>query len=196
VPHTAAQSSPLNWSGETLRWKVVELWKLSAEDLLSAPDVGVVPWASLAKHDGPPEVLLQRCRDRLEREGGEQKANLLAVAQVFAQLHFDKPEWLDILGGSKAMIKSPLIQRIVEEKERGTWAKAAIEVLQERFRAVTPAISAGLEQVKETERLTRLTRQASVCASLQAFEEALLEELPKPPPASTRGKRRSRKEKE
>ena len=51
-----------------------------AEELLAAPNVGVVTWASLARYDGPPEVLLQRCRDRIEREGGTQRANLLAVA--------------------------------------------------------------------------------------------------------------------
>ena len=55
------------------------------------------------------------------------------------------------------------------------------------------SIPAGLAQVKEEEKLTRLTTQVATCASLQAFEEALRQELPAPPPASTRGKKRSRK---
>ncbi len=92
VPEQAQETSTLGWTVSTLKWKVVELWTLSAEELLGAPNVGVVPWVPLARYDGPAEVLLQRCRDRLEREGGKQKANLLAVTQVFAQLHFDKPE--------------------------------------------------------------------------------------------------------
>jgi hypothetical protein len=71
VPESAEEESPLGWSSERLRWKVVEAWTLSAEDLLAAQDVGVVPWATLARYDGPPEVLLQRCRDRIDREGGE-----------------------------------------------------------------------------------------------------------------------------
>ena len=37
VPESVEESSPLGWSGEALRWKVVELWTLSAEDLLTAP---------------------------------------------------------------------------------------------------------------------------------------------------------------
>ncbi len=193
VPETAEEASPLGWSGEALRWKVVELWTLSAEDLLSAPDVGAVLWATLARYDGPPEVLLQRCRDRIERDGGEQKENLLAVAQVFAQLHFNKPEWLDILGGTKAMIESPLIQSIVQESKRTGHVEFIVSMLQDRFGPPGPAIEAGLAQVKDYKKLVGLGRQAATCTSLKAFEDALREELPRQPPASTRGRRRSRK---
>jgi predicted transposase YdaD len=166
---------------------------LSAEELLAAPNVGVVPWVPLARYDGPAEVLLQRCRDRLDREGGAQQANLLAVTQVFARLHFDKPEWLEILGGRKAMIESPLIQEIVEESERAGRLKATVEVLEARFGAVSPTVTAGLQQVKEEKQLARLTRHAAVCPSLQAFEDKLRQELSAPAPASTRGKRRAHK---
>jgi predicted transposase YdaD len=193
VPEQGAERSPQGWTAATLKWKVVELWTLSAEELLAAPNVGVVPWVPLARYDGPAEVLLQRCRDRLDREGGAQQANLLAVTQVFARLHFDKPEWLEILGGRKAMIESPLIQEIVEESERAGRIKATVEFLEARFGAVTPTVTAGLQQVKEEEKLARLTRHAAVCPSLQAFEDALRQELPAPAPTSTRGQRRSRK---
>jgi hypothetical protein len=193
VPETAQHTSALGWSAEMLRWKVVELWALSAEELLAAPDVAVALWATLAKYDGPPEVLLQRCRDRIDREGGEQRANLLAVAQVFAQLHFNKPEWLDILGGSKAMIESPLIQNLVEESMRTGQVKLIVGILQDKFGAVGPAIEAGLAQVKDGAKLMRLGVHAATCPSLQAFEGALREELPRQPPASTRGRRRPRK---
>ena len=122
-----------------------------------------------------------------------QRANLLAVAQVFARLHFDRPEWLDILGGRKAMIESPLIQEIGAEFERTGQVKTMLRFLKARFGTVTPTITAGLEQVKEDDRLARLTDHAATCPSLQAFEQCLLQELPVPPPVSTRGKRRSRK---
>jgi hypothetical protein len=189
VPQTAEDASPLNWSGETLRWKVVEVWTQSAEELLTAPDVALALWATLAKYDGPPEVLLQRCRDRIDRDGGEQRANLLAVAQVFARLHFDRPEWLEILGGRKAMIESPLIQEIVQESNRATLAKAVTWCLETRFGGVTPNITAGLEQVKEDEKFKRLTSLAIGCTSLEVFEEALRKELPPPTPPSTRRKK-------
>jgi hypothetical protein len=192
VPQQAEQRSGLGWTVETLSWKVVELWTLSAEELLAAPNVGVVVWALLGRYDGPPQVLLQRCRDRIDREGGKHRANLLAVSQVFARLHFDRPEWLDILGGTRAMIESPLIQEIVAESERATLVKAIRTVLETRFGSVTPTITAGLEQVKDADKLDRLLRLTAACPSLQAFEEALRQELPAPPP-STRGKRRGRK---
>jgi hypothetical protein len=131
--------------------------------------------------------------DRIDRDGGAQRDNLLAVAQVFARLHFDKPEWLEILGGQKAMIESPLIQEIVQESQRTGRVKTIVRFLQARFGAVPPAILAGLEQVKADEKLELLTDQAATCGSLPAFEEALRKELPAPPPASTRGKRKARK---
>ncbi|MCI0456501.1 MAG: hypothetical protein L0Z62_05915 [Gemmataceae bacterium] len=168
-------------------------WMLSAEELLAAPNVGVVPWVPLAQYEGPAEVLLQRCRDRIEREGGKQAANLLAVTQVFAQLHFNKPEWLAILGGKKAMIESPLIRELIAESKLEERVQTLLDFLQARFGSVTASITAGLGQVKERERLVRLSHRAANSPSLEAFEEALREELPAPAPPSTRGKRRSRK---
>jgi hypothetical protein len=192
VPGQAEEASRLGWTGERLSWKVVEVWGLPAEDLLAAPGVGVVPWATLARYDGPPEVLLQRCRDRIDRDGGAQKANLLAVAQVFARLNFDRPAWLDILGGTKAMIESPLIQEIVAESDRVRQVKDIVLVLKTRFGKVPPGITAGLEQVRGEEKLALLTREAVKCRSPQAFEKRLRQELQAPPP-SPRGRRRPRK---
>jgi hypothetical protein len=144
VPGQAEERSRLGWTGEALRWKVIELWTLPAEELLQAPGVGVVPWAVLARHEGPPEVLLRRCRDRLDREGGGQRANLLAVTQVFARLHFDRPEWLDILGGREVMLESPLIQDIVAESNQATRVESILQVLEARFGALTPTVAPGL----------------------------------------------------
>jgi hypothetical protein len=193
VPQQAETKSALGWTTETLSWKVVEVWKLSAEELLAATDLGVVTLATLAQYDGPPEVLLQRCRDRIDRDGGAQRGNLLAVAQVFARLNFDRPEWLEILGGKDVMIESPLIDEIVAESRQAGRRIAVLRVLTARFGTVGPAVAAGLEQVKDNEKLDRLTDQAALCPTLDDFEASLRQELPAPPAASTRGKRRSRK---
>ena len=91
------------------------------------------------------------------------------------------------------LIESPLIKEIVDESRREERMQSTLDSLEERFGTVPPTITAGMEQVKEMDRLARLSRRASVCASLQAFEDSLREELPKPPPASTRGKRRPKK---
>jgi hypothetical protein len=100
---------------------------------------------------------------------------------------------LDILGGEKAMIESPVLKRIVAKSERATRVKDITRFLQARFNAMTPTITAGLEQVKGVKKLDGLIDKAATCLSLEAFEEALLGELPAPAPASTRGKRRSQK---
>src|SRR5262249_162300 len=72
--------------------------------------------------------------------------------------HFHKPEWLDILGGRKAMIESPLIQEIVTESQQTGRRKATLDVLSARFGGVNPNVTAGLEQIKDDEKLPRLTR--------------------------------------
>ena len=40
----------------TLQWQVIELWTLSADDLLATGDIGLMPLIPLAKIDGPPDV--------------------------------------------------------------------------------------------------------------------------------------------
>src|SRR5262245_18473839 len=105
----------------------------------------------------------------------------------------DRPEWLDLLGGTRAMIEAPFIQELVAESQRVGRAKSLVGVLKVRFGTVPPTTTSGLEQINEEEKWDRLTGEAVTCRSLQAFEEALRKELPLPPPASTRGKRRPRK---
>src|SRR5207253_5272497 len=64
------------------RWRVVELWMLSAEELLAANDIGLIPWVPLAQFKGPPEPVLQQCRERIEEHAAaEERANLLVVTQ-------------------------------------------------------------------------------------------------------------------
>jgi len=193
VPDRVEAVSEMGWTTERLSWKVIEVWNLDANELLEAPDVGIIPWVPLARYDGSPEVLLQRCRDRIDREGGRQRANLLAVTQVFSKIKYDRPNWLDILGGSRAMIESPLIQEIVAESRRDQSVKSILRFLEKRFKIVRPTVSAGLQQVKDPERLDRLTDAAALCKDMAAFEEALQAELPAPQPASTRGRRKTRK---
>jgi len=51
-------------------WSVIEMWTLSAEDLLAFNDVGVIPWVPLAQSTLAPEELLRRCRER-DRAAGQ-----------------------------------------------------------------------------------------------------------------------------
>src|SRR5207253_6546309 len=52
VPKTLAVPSEEGWTDLRLRWRVVELWTLAAEDLLVTQDPGLMPWAPLARFSG------------------------------------------------------------------------------------------------------------------------------------------------
>ena len=70
-------------------WKEVELWRLVAEELLAAGDVGLVPWVPLMHFQGAParpDLGGEECRRRIEKQAvPEERANLLAVSQVLVQ---------------------------------------------------------------------------------------------------------------
>jgi hypothetical protein len=93
APNKTELQSRHGFSQLQARWRVVELWKLSAEELLAAGDVGLIPWVPLTHYTGPPEVLLQQCRERIDQQAQPQeRINLLAVTQVMASvLYFTRP---------------------------------------------------------------------------------------------------------
>src|SRR5205823_5733168 len=110
------------------RWRVVELWTLSAEELLAANDIGVIPWVPLTQFEGPPEPVLQQCRERIEQQAAiDERANLLVVTQVLTRLRYNDPQLLTILGGSRIMIESPLIQEIVARSKQEAMHEALIQ---------------------------------------------------------------------
>jgi hypothetical protein len=87
VPSRRSLRSRHGLSSCSLKWRVVELWTLPAEQLLEAHDVGLIPWVPLTDFADPPETVLRRCRDAIEQHAppGE-RANLLAVTQVLTSL--------------------------------------------------------------------------------------------------------------
>jgi hypothetical protein len=163
--------SRLGWSQLGCGWKVVELWTLSAEELLAAGNVGVVPWVPLSKFDGPPEPLLERCRERIEQQAHpEDRANLLAVAQVLAKLRFPQPELLNLLGGTKVMIESPLIKELLAEEKQAAIGRA----LTVRFGKVPAEVTRRLRSVVTEKKLRELFDYAIVCPDIASFREQLL----------------------
>jgi hypothetical protein len=163
--------SKLGLSRLSVEWKPVELWGLSAEQFLAVRDVAVVPWVTLMQFDGPPEALLQRCADKIEREADpKDRADLLAVSQVMTQLRFPNPELLHLLRGEQVMIESPLLQKMIAEKLH----EAIREALKARFDTVPQDVNRLLGQILNERKLTKLTGIAAKCADLEAFREALL----------------------
>jgi predicted transposase YdaD len=89
--------------------------------LLAAGDVGFIPWVPLTQYAGPPEVLLQQCREQIDRQARpEERVNLLAVTQVMATLQYNNAQLMTILGGSQVMIDSPLIQELMARQAAQT----------------------------------------------------------------------------
>ena len=154
--------------------RVVELWTLSAVDLLAANDVGLIPWLPLAQFDGPPEVLLQQCRERIDQHAPpEEHANLLAVTQVMTRLRYNDQRLLTILGGSRIMIESPLLQELMAQTRQETMQRDIVEALESRFGAVPQDLSAELRTVLDEQRLHELLRFAVLCPDTDSFRARL-----------------------
>jgi hypothetical protein len=92
-------------------WRVVNLWELNAADFLPVTDPGLAPWISLMRIDGPPEPVLQQCKDVIEtRTQGGDKENIRAVIVVLAGLRFDRAMLRPLFRRGNQMIESPVLQ--------------------------------------------------------------------------------------
>ncbi|MGL4549866.1 MAG: hypothetical protein ACRC33_01660 [Gemmataceae bacterium] len=88
------------------------------------------------------------------------------------------------------MIDAPWFRKIAAEFAQEAQVKSTLHVLKGRFGSVSEDIGAGLAQVKTEDAQLRLALHAATCQNPEAFKERLSEELPPPPPASTRGRKR------
>jgi hypothetical protein len=110
VPRSRTLRSRRGLSSCRVKWHVVELWKIPAEELLKAGDIGLIPWVPLTEFAEPPQTMLQRCREVIEQHAppGE-KANLLAVTQVLTFLRYNDKGMLTVLGGKEVMLEIPFL---------------------------------------------------------------------------------------
>jgi len=174
VPAEMGLQSRLGFSELRARWRVVELWTLSAEELLAASDVGLIPWVPLTQYPGPPEALLQRCRESIDQQARpEERINLLAVTQVMAILQYNNPQLMTILGGSQVMIESPLIQELMAKNTAQTKHEDILQVLCRRFGRVPEEIAAAVRTIFDNSKLRELLDEAASCADLEAFRACL-----------------------
>ena len=171
IPEGHEMTSRLGWSRLAGGWKVVPLWELDAEAMLASEDVGIVPWVPLMHSRERPEVVLEHCREQIERLAHPaDKDTLLAVSQVMAELKFPDPRLLALLGGDRVMFESPLINRLLT----GERHKAILDVLAARFGAVPVELREQLEAVTAPGKLKTLTRYSARCRDLEAFRAKLL----------------------
>jgi len=165
--------SPQGWTEWQLSWKTIELWKVPADQLLAAGDVGLIPWVPLTDFEGPPERLLRECRDRIDRDGPpDEQENLLAVTQVLARLRYNDERLFQLFGGRKAMIESPVLQELKAEWTHEATRRAIVNILETRFGTAARAMEADLKAVEE-DKLDDILKIVVTCRSLASFRKRL-----------------------
>lgn len=167
-------TSPLGTAALTGSWRVVELWTLPATAFLPLTDPGLAPWLLLTQHDGPPEPLIQQCKDVIEATTtGGMKANLLAVTEILGSLQYDDRVLKAILRGGGKMTDIPLLKRwLTESKVEGLQA-AVLKAIATRFPPVPADVSATVKLVDDEDRLNDLIAAAYTADSLAAFRTHL-----------------------
>lgn len=172
-----------------VEWKVIELWKVPASELLAAGDIGLIPLVPLSSFEGPDEAILDECRERILRDApADERENLLAVTHFFAGLKYNDTRLFEKLGGTKAMLKtgSPLLREIIEEateEGRREGAQSAtknniIAVLAARFGTEAEALGAGLKAIDDAG-LEELLGRAATCPDLASFREQIAARKPR-----------------
>jgi hypothetical protein len=179
--HIAASAN--GWTELAVTVRVVNMWEVSADKLLAADDAALAAWAPLARYDGTPHQLLQKCRERIESAAPpEKQANLLAVAQVMAETRYNDVESLSILGErimslAEALLKTPAGKRMLAKRDRNTQRKTTrkniLSLLETRFGSVPKGLARQLNAVNDSKKLDELLRHAATCATLDAFGAAL-----------------------
>ncbi|OWK36641.1 hypothetical protein [Fimbriiglobus ruber] len=181
-------------------WNVTRLWELNADDLLAVGDAGLIPWVPLARTSDPPEDVLRRCRDALDRvtEKRDYKG-LSAVTRILAGLAYPGHKMLDLFGEERAMIESPVLDEayalmrklakeeakqeadavVREGRERtlDTLRDVIIDTLTTRFGTESAGLIV-LAEIVDEKRLKSLIRLAIKCPDIDAF----MAELSKPAP--------------
>ena len=166
--------SPLRHTRLEAGWRVVNLWELNAADFLPLRDPGLAPWVTLMKIDGPPEPVLQHCRDVIETlPAPGRKANLLGVTQILAGLRFDEQMLEKLFRVEGRMIESPVLEKWFRQREIAAYHRAILEGLEVRFGPVPEDVSAAVRVITDEERVAEVRRASYVCTSLDDFRARL-----------------------
>jgi hypothetical protein len=159
----------LGLSDLRVSWRTVEMWTLSAEAFLAQGDVGVLPWVPLMQMARPADIL-QDCAKRIKNESPEdQESDMLAISELMTELRFPDLKLLNLFGGKRIMIESPMLKKWLAENLH----EAIEEVLRARFKSVPRDLLTELHKIVNERRLKKLSGVAAKCPDLDAFREAL-----------------------
>jgi hypothetical protein len=158
----------------SLQWQVIELWTLSADDLLATGDVGLLPLVPLTNINGPPDVVLRQCRNRIDQAPEAEQDNLRAVAHIMAQMRYNEKGLFSIFGDQQMFDDSPLVLEVVERTRLKTVREMVLQNLETRFNDLPPQIVEMVNAVVDERRLRRLGVDAVRCSSLDDFRARLV----------------------
>lgn len=174
IAPTVRLTSPLGHTRLEAGWRVVNLWELNASDFLPLTDPGLAPWVPLTKMDGPPEPVLQQCKDVIEANtSGGDRENLLSVTEILARLRFDQRLLQTIFRRGGEMIESPLLDELFAERELKTYRALILKKLEGRFGPIPADVSAAVRVVADSPRLEALLDAVYSSANLDAFRQSL-----------------------
>ncbi len=128
---------------------------------------------TLAQTAEPPDILLRRCRERIDLAAPEEQANLAAVAQVMAALRYNDLSLLNILGGRQAMIESPVLIELLDETRREFAHQMILRILASQFGLMPDPLAAQIRAIQALDRLEGLIEHAANCQDLDGFRARL-----------------------
>lgn len=156
------------------RWRVVNLWELNARDFLPLESPGFAPWIPLMKIDGPPEPVLQQCKDAIDTVADVgQRKNLLGVTQILAGLRFDEKLLETLFNVEGKMIESPVLTKWFLQRDIETLQGVVLRKLENRFGPVPADVSAAVRVVSSQTQLDRLLDSAYSSATIDDFRQTL-----------------------
>jgi len=179
-----------------LRFEVIPLWEVKAEEVIERGWEGLYPLLPLMRWEdkGPEEVLEESQRLVLERvQGRELRADAYVALKVLSGIVHPEEMVRTILRRWEIMRESPFYKEILEEgrkvglkegmekgleegmelgQEEGL-RDALLEALEVRFGLVPPDLEEQVRRVRGRKLLEGLLRRAILAESLEAFREEL-----------------------
>lgn len=108
----------------------------------------------------------------------DEKANLLAATRVMAEMRYNDPQLLSVLGGipmslEKIYLASPSVQFFMAKTARDTTRKHIFHRLEKRFGSTPEDLAAHLRAIDDQRILDALLDVAFECADLAEFRTAM-----------------------
>ena len=155
-------------------WQVVRLWEIDARRLLDLDQPGLLPLVPLTRFSEEPAVMLEACRERIDRLAPpDQRDNLLAIAATMTAFRYNQDALFDIFARRLTVNENPFLARIERQGELKGAHKLILGTLEDKFGVVPEEVRHLVQRITEDERLRSLLRNAFLSESLQAFAETM-----------------------